>query len=46
MKKVILIEEETHTALVAYCDTFGFKIGDKADLILKEFLLKEAGGIE
>jgi len=46
MKKVIIIEQDTHQALVTYCDTFGFKIGDKADLIIKEFLLKEAGGEE
>ena len=45
-KKLILISEETHKAFKAYCDTFNFKIGDKADTILTEFLLKEAGGVE
>jgi len=46
MKKVILIDEDTHQALVEYCNTFGFKIGDKADLIITDYLLKEAGGEE
>jgi len=46
MRKIIMVSEETHKALKEYCDALGFKIGDKADLIIANFLLKEAGGVE
>lgn len=43
MIKPIWVKAETHQAFKRYCETFGFKMGDKADQVITDYLLKEAG---
>lgn len=40
MRKTISISKETHKALIEYCNQFKYKIGEKADQIIADFLLK------
>ena len=42
-RATLQITSLTHKAFVRYCETFGYKVGEKADLIIKNFLLTEAG---